>query len=64
MIFLAGADCIGTEMIGNTLYGGNGSLVAGEAEPAVVENNKAFPLGDAARPVPKVPSIYKWQHKQ
>ncbi len=65
MIFLATSDCLGTEIIGNRLYGGNGSLVAGAAEPAVVKNNKAFPLGDASRPILalEVPSIYEWQHK-
>jgi hypothetical protein len=75
MVFLATPDCLGTEIIGNRLYEGNGSFVAGEGRPAVVEDNKAFPatarafaetspLGDAARPIPKVPSIYEWQHKQ
>jgi len=64
MIFLATSDCIGAEIIGNRLYGGNGRFVAGKAEPVVVKDNKAFPLGDAPRPIPKVPSIYEWQHKQ
>jgi len=64
MIFFATPDCLGAEIIANRLYKGNGSLVAGAAEPAVLKNNKAFPLGDAARPVPKVPSIYEWQHRQ
>jgi len=64
MIFLSTSDCIGAEVIGNRLYGGNGRFVAGAAEPVVVKDNKAFPLGDAPRPIPKVPSIYEWQHKQ
>lgn len=64
MIFLATPDCIGTEITGNELYGGNGRFAAGAAEPAVVKANKAFPLVDAPRPIPKVPSIYEWQHKQ
>ncbi|MHC4594838.1 MAG: endopolygalacturonase, partial [Planctomycetota bacterium] len=64
MVFLATPDCLGTEIIGNRLYEGNGSLVAGAAEPAVVQDNLAFPLADAARPIPNVPSIYEWQHRQ
>ncbi len=64
MVSLATPDCIGTEIIGNKLYGGNGGFVAGKAEPAVLNANKAFPLGDAPRPVPKIQSIYEWQHKR
>jgi len=64
MVFLATPDCIGAEITGNELYGGNGRFAAGKAEPVVVKDNKAFPLGDAPRPIPKVPSIYEWQHKQ
>jgi len=64
MIFLATSDCIGAEIIGNRLYGGNGSFVAGQGNPAVVKDNKVFMLSDAPRPIPKVPSIYEWQHKQ
>jgi hypothetical protein len=64
MIFLATPDCIGAEIIGNKLYGGNGSFVAGKAEPAIVKDNKALLLSDAPRPIPKAPSIYEWQHKQ
>ncbi len=64
MIFLATSDCIGAEIIGNKLYGGNGGFVAGKGKPAVVETNKAFPLGDAPRPIPKIQSIYEWQNKR
>ena len=63
MVLLATSDCLGAEIIGNRLYGGNGSLTAGKAEPMVFKENKAFPLGDAPRPVPKVPSIYEWQQE-
>ncbi len=64
MVLLATSDCLGVEIIGNRLYGGNGSLTAGKAKPVVFKNNRAFPLGDALRPNPKVPSIYQWQQKQ
>jgi len=61
MISLATADCIGIEIVGNKLYGGNGRAVSGKAKPALLKNNKALPLGSAPRPTPKVPSIYEWQ---
>ncbi len=64
MIFLATSDCIGAEIIGNGLYGGNGRFVAGKGKPAVVKDNKALMLSDAPRPIPVVPSIYEWQQKQ
>ena len=75
MIFLATSDCIGAEIIGNGLYGGNGRFVAGRGKPAVVKDNKALMLSDsslrsasskqdAPRPIPEVPSIYEWQQKQ
>jgi hypothetical protein len=64
MIFLATSDCIGAEIIGNGLYGGNGRFVAGRGDPAVVKNNKVFMLSDAPRPIPVVPSIYEWQQKR
>ena len=75
MIFLATSDCIGAEIIGNGLYGGNGRFVAGRGEPAVVKDNKALMLSDsslrsaslqqdAPRPIPEVPSIYEWQQKR
>ncbi len=61
MISLATADCIGTEVVGNKLYGGNGKTVSGKAKPAFIRNNKALPPGTASRPIPRVPSIYEWQ---
>jgi len=61
MVFLATPDCIGVEVVGNKLYGGNGKFVDGLGKPAVLEANEAFPLGEAPRPEPKVPSIYEWE---
>ena len=63
MISLATADCIGIEVVGNKLYGGNGRSISGKAKPALLKNNKTLPLGSAPRPTPKVPSIYEWQLK-
>jgi len=57
-------DCIGVEIIGNKLYGGNGHILAGKSSDTIVKDNKALPLGDAPRPVPKVASIYEWQNKR
>jgi len=61
MVFLATPDCIGVELIGNALYGGNGSISAGWGKPAKEVDNKALPLAEAPRPQPAVPSIYEWQ---
>lgn len=64
MVLLGTPDCIGVEIIGNRLYGGNGRFLAGKVGHTVVKDNKAFPLGNAPRPMPKVPSIYEWQNKR
>ncbi|MHC4540385.1 MAG: right-handed parallel beta-helix repeat-containing protein [Planctomycetota bacterium] len=61
MVSLAADDCIGIELVGNKLCGGNGRLVSGKAQPALEEGNEALPPGRAPRPAPKVPSIYEWQ---
>ncbi|MGC9316808.1 MAG: right-handed parallel beta-helix repeat-containing protein [Armatimonadota bacterium] len=64
MLRLRTPDCIGVELIDNALYGGNGRLVEGMGEPAVMEGNEVHPLpeGDLPpRPTPPVPSIYEWQ---
>jgi hypothetical protein len=61
MLSLAGPDCIGIELIGNKLYGGNGKVVSGKAKPALAEDNETLPLGTPRRPAPNVPSIYEWQ---
>ncbi|MFP4057268.1 MAG: right-handed parallel beta-helix repeat-containing protein [Candidatus Brocadiia bacterium] len=64
MVRLATADCTGVEVVGNRLYGGNGTFVAGQAEAAVLEGNQALPLGEAPRSQPPVPSIYEWQNRE
>jgi hypothetical protein len=61
-VTLATNDCIGIELIGNRIYGGNGQLVAGPAKPAVIEDNSLHPYrDDPPRPVTDVPSIFQWQ---
>ena len=61
MVHLATDDCVGNEIMDNVLYGGNGQLVAGAGKPETVKDNTTYPLGDAPRPAPDVPSIYQWQ---
>jgi hypothetical protein len=62
MIFLATADCIGVEITGNRLYGGNAKIADGSAGPVLLEDNQAFPLADVPRPEPAITSIYEWQN--
>jgi len=64
MVRLGTPDCIGIEIIGNKLYGGNGRLLVGKTNDTIVKDNKTLPLGDAPRPMPKLVSIYEWQNKQ
>jgi len=61
MVQLQTPDCVGAEITGNTLYGGNGKFVSGMGKPAVLKDNEAKSLGEAARPAPPVPSIYEWE---
>jgi hypothetical protein len=61
MVSLNGADCIGVELTGNKLYGGNGKVTSGKAEPSLAEDNQTLSPGPTTRPAPKVPSIYEWQ---
>jgi hypothetical protein len=77
MILLGTPDCVGIEIIGNKLYGGNGRFLSGRTSDTIVKNNQALPLDDAPRlrveGVPPsnrgleardtVPSIYEWQKK-
>ena len=63
-VFLASPDCVGVEIIGNFLYGGNTKIAAGSAKPILLKGNRAFPLAHAPRPKPTIPSIYEWQIAQ
>ncbi len=59
-------DCIGVELIDNTIFGGNGQLCTGKAQPLVSTGNKLLPQADTppSRPSVNVPSIYLWQREQ
>ena len=61
MISLSTPDCIGVEVVGNKLLGGNGTIISGKVKPALLKDNKALHPGPAPRPAPEVPSIYEWQ---
>ncbi len=69
MLMIDTADCVGFELIDNTLYGGNGKVVDGAAIPALDRGNRAFPAVSTnraaadfpPRPVADPPSIYEWQ---
>ncbi len=68
MLFLRTADCVGIELIDNTLYGGNGKIVEGVTAVALDKGNRALPAlrdGEALppRPTAKPRSIYEWQTK-
>lgn len=66
MLMLTTRDCTGTEVIGNTLHGGNGTLVVTEAPLAVDKDNRALPLEKFVMPqqVKANPvSIFEWQIK-
>ena len=64
MVLLNSQDCIGVEITGNLLCGGNGKISSGNAKPALLEDNRALTLADAPRPKPAIPSIYEWQIAQ
>jgi len=64
MVSIATSDCLGLEIKGNRLYGGNGVVAAGKGKPLVNKANKTLPIGDAPRPAPKIPSIYQWQQER
>ncbi len=61
MVMLTTRDCTGTELIDNTVYGGNGEIYDGEPELAANRGNRALPLPAELpeRPKPAIPSIYE-----
>jgi hypothetical protein len=60
---LATPDCVGVELIDNTLYGRNGQMLRG-APKAVEDGNEAAPFSQVDRPQPPVESIFEWQREQ
>ncbi len=67
MALFATPDCVGIDLIGNTLVGGNGQIAQGAVKPAMDQGNQALPamkVGELPdRPLPKMPSIYAWQNE-
>ena len=65
LLRLKTADCVGVELHGNTLYGGNGELYEGVPELALNQHNRVLPLPNKppARPLADPPSIYDWQNR-
>jgi len=63
-IVLQHKDCIGVEIVGNTVLGGNGKLVGGKGAPCLTQDNRVLPFAEAPRPTPPVPSIFEWQRQQ
>ena len=64
-IHLATADCVGVDLLGNRVYGGNGKLVVGSGQPLAAKGNAFAPYAaDAPRPSHRVPSIFEWQRRR
>jgi hypothetical protein len=58
------ADCVGVEVVGNRIFGGSGTFVAGKGKPLVAKDNTLGPYRkDAPRPEPEVMSIFAWQRR-
>ncbi len=56
------ADCIGIELIGNRIYGGNGKLKVGLGKLETEKANQFFPLTTKHEQIePIIPSIFEWQ---
>ena len=63
LLQLKTADCVGVELIDNTLVGGNGTVYEGVPTLEVEHDNRVLPLSTDIpdRPVADPPSIYAWQ---
>ncbi len=72
LLKLGTSDCVGIELVGNRVFGGNGKLFGGKGVPApgkaaqvIARDNTFAPhKKDAPRPQPAVPSIFAWQRSQ
>ena len=63
--FLESVDSRDDRITGNTVYGGNGTLVAGPGCPAEENNNRVLPLEKkTGTTAPPVPSLYQWQREK
>jgi hypothetical protein len=66
MVLLQTPDCVGIDLIGNTLVGGNGNIAEGAVKPALDKDNRVLPAWKWEEPLPNrpkadPPSIYEWQ---
>jgi hypothetical protein len=66
MVLLQTPDCVGIDLIGNTLVGGSGNIADGAVKPAVDKDNRTLPAWKWDEPLPNrpkadPPSIYEWQ---
>jgi len=66
MLYVRTEDCVGIELVDNSVYGGSGVIADGVVELAVNEGNQAFPAITPGaviptRPLPNPSSIYTWQ---
>ncbi len=59
-------DCVGIDLLDNTVAGGSGVIVEGAAAPALDRGNRAVPLEGSGpeRPAADPPSIYAWQKRR
>ena len=67
MLKLNTPDCVGIDLIGNTLVGGNGKVYQGAPKLALTRENEVHPpTATEMPPRPKAdpPSIYAWQKVQ
>jgi hypothetical protein len=56
-------DCLGVELIDNTVIGPVSALIAGEAKPLLERSTLVRRHGNFERPRPTVPSIFAWQQE-
>ena len=66
MLHLKTPDCVGVELLGNQLYGGNGTVYQGTPKLDRDEENQAHPAAGEtlpARPTADPPSIFDWQRR-
>ncbi|MEZ5277949.1 MAG: right-handed parallel beta-helix repeat-containing protein [Opitutaceae bacterium] len=61
VFYLGTRDCLGVELIDNTVIGPVSVLVTGQARPLVERGTVVRRHGNIERPQPAVPSIYAWQ---
>jgi len=63
VFYLGTQDCIGVELVDNTIIGPVSVLVTGQARPLLERGNIVRRHGSIERPRPEVPSIFAWQQE-